>query len=860
MSWRAIVAAVLRETRGSRSRLVFLTACLAVGVAAVVGVTALTRAVDAGLREESRDLLAADVRVSARRPLPPELDSFLEQRAHERTDVRELASMVSRALPENEDGGDAGSTSRLVELKVVDGRYPFYGELVLDPPLPGGVLDTRTSAGLDAESVLVGSDLLAALQIAVGDELRIGGVTFRIRAEVVDEPDRLDFAMTLGPRVFMSADGFQRTNLGTAQSRVRYAALLSLADDLGREELAGFAKELKAALVDDVTGGSYARIRTHTDAQPNVRRSLGRVESYLGLVALLSLLLGGIGVAQIVRAWLAGRAQSVAVLRALGFRAFEIAGFYLGHVVLLALAGSLLGGLAGAALPWLVKELAPDLFQGGSAHLWQPLALIRGVVLGLGVALVFSLPSLSAVWRVPPAAVLRSEAVPLRVPRQVAYGAPLAVFLGVLVSARAQGGSWLAAALFSVGLLVLAALLYGGARLAASSSSRLPRGRLGPYLEHGLAALARPGSGTTGAIVALGLGVMVVLSMMLVETELDTTLRTAIPEDAPSVFLIDVQPDQWEGVNGSLHEHGARSINSVPVVMARMREIDGRSVLDLAAESRDQGRATWVYTREQRLTWMKELPDDNELVEGALWTDPERDEVSLELEFAQDLGVGVGSVLTFDVQGVPLELTVTSLRTVRWQSFGINFFLVVEPGVLEDAPHFRLAAARLDPAEAEYALQNDVAATYPNVTLIRVRPMLEKVAGVLERIALGVRALGSFTILAGLVILAGAVGTTALRRTREAALLKTLGVTRAGVVRLFAVEYALGGFVAGVLGAGGAVALSWSFLRYVAELEPEPAFGAIPLAALGAALLASVSGLAASLSALRSRPVETLRA
>ncbi len=845
--WRALFAAVLRESRASRGRLLFFTLCLALGVAAVVGVSSLVAGIRTGLASESRDLLAGDLRVSARRPLPDEVAAFFADHPHRRADVVEMGAMA--ALPPDTTGGaSAASLSRLVELKVVDGTYPLYGELLLDP----AGLD---ASDLGADAVFVGPELAAELSLAVGDALRVGGAEFRVAAVVVDEPDRVDFAMTLGPRVFVGTEGLARTELFGEKSRVRYVSLYALEEDLDREQLAALERDLRAALEDS----PYVGVRTHSDAQPSVRRSLRRVEDYLGLVALLSLLLGGIGVSQIVRAWLAGRTQSVAVMRCLGFRAREIAAMFLGHVALLAVAGCLAGGAVGALLPWVVRAYAPELFQGADVALWQPAAFARGVTLGLFVATLFSLPPLTAVWRVPPAAVLRAEAVPLAAPRSVRFGAPLLLFVGVLVSARVQGGAWIPAAAFSGGLVVLAALLYGGARLAASLSGRLPRGRFGPYLEHGLAALSRPGAGTTGAIVALGLGVMVVVSMWLIESRLGRALRTALPEDAPSVFLVDVQPDQWDGVRSAIAGNGAQSVDSVPVVMARLRTIEGRDVRELAAEQEGGGRATWVYTREQRLTWMDELPADNEIVAGALWSDPERFEVSVEEEFAADLGVGVGSVIELDVQGVPLELVVSSLRTVEWQSFGINFFFVVEPGVLEDAPHFRIAAARLEPAAAELRLQNELAADFPNVTLLRIRPILEKIAGVLERLAFGIRALGSFTILTGLVILAGAIGTTALRRAREAALLKTLGVTRGGVTRLFAFEYALSGLVAGTLGSVGALALSWAFLVHLAELEADLPWAALPIAALATATLATLSGLAASLRALAARPLETLR-
>jgi putative ABC transport system permease protein len=256
---------------------------------------------------------------------------------------------------------------------------------------------------------------------------------------------------------------------------------------------------------------------------------------------------------------------------------------------------------------------------------------------------------------------------------------------------------------------------------------------------------------------------------------------------------------------------------------------------------------------------MKELPADNKVVAGKLWGDPARAEVSVEKEFADDLDLHLGSTIRFDVQGVPLELTVTSLRTVDWQTFGINFFLVVEPGVLEKAPQLRLAAARL-PRGAEQKVQDALAASYPNVTLIRVREVLEKIAGVLARIGVGIRFLGGFTVLAGIAILGGAVSAGSARRGREVALLKTLGMTRPGVAGAFAVEYALIGLVAGLIGAAGAVVLAYMVVTRGFELpwEPQP----LPVAAAlgGAVLLAVLAGLAASSRALERRPIEVLRA
>ncbi|HET6345028.1 MAG TPA: FtsX-like permease family protein, partial [Myxococcota bacterium] len=360
--------------------------------------------------------------------------------------------------------------------------------------------------------------------------------------------------------------------------------------------------------------------------------------------------------------------------------------------------------------------------------------------------------------------------------------------------------------------------------------------------------------------VALGLGVLVVLGMSLVERRLASQLSAEIPKDAPSAFLVDIQPDQWPGVERILQQGGAQGIESVPVVMARVSAIDGVSSQELLERPSDrEGGRRWALTREQRLTYMRTLPEDNRIVEGALWSDPQRAEVSVEQEFAGDIGVRVGSTIRFDVQGVPIDVVVTSLRTVDWQTFGINFFLVVEPGVLEQAPQQRLAVARL-PRSNEQKVQDQVAAAYPNVTLLRIREILEKVLKVLGRISLGIRFLGGFTVVAGIAILAGAISAGTARRGREVALLKTLGMTRRGVAATFAVEYALIGLVAGTIGTVGGTALAWGVVTRGFEIPWKLDPLALTLTLAASVALAVLAGLAASFRALERRPIEVLRA
>lgn len=861
MKLRGAWTFVVRDTGGARGRLFFFMLCVAIGVLAVVAVAGLADAIEAGLASRSRELLAADLSLEARRPLPPELETALAELAPhaERTDLREMATMAG-AL--ERPGAEAIRASRLCELKVVDGRYPFYGQLGLEFADPAPAPDATPALGelLGREHVVVAPELLSALELEIGDALRIGGATFTIAAAVSAEPDRLDFSLTLGPRILMSAAGFDRTQLEGFGNRVSFRTLLAFEGSARQDPVVGALRDALRERVEQVGDARGIRIQAHFDGRGGVRRGLERFESFLGLVALLSLVLGGIGVAQVVRTWLAQKTPEIAVWKSLGLLPREILGLHLAHVLLLALIGSSIGACAGGAVPLLVARLAPDFIDPASASGWPPAAMARGIGLGLAIAGLFALVALAAVWRVPPALVLRSGVEPLAAPLSVRAATLATLGLGLVAAARIQGGRWDHALAFTGGLAVMALALYLGARLLVALVARLPRTHFGPYTAHGLAALARPGAGTVGAIVALGLGTLVVVAMALIERRLGEELRGALPEEAPSVFFVDIQPDQWVDVEELLLGHGARGVDRVPVVMARLAAIDGVTVDELAASSdeEDVERARWALTREQRLTWLEELPESNTLIEGEWFGDPDVDELSLEEDFAADLGVGVGSRLSFNLQGVPLELTVTSLRRVEWESFAINFFLAVEPGVLDGAPQMLLAAAQV-PDEQLDAVQNSLVEQHPNVTMLRIKPLLDKLAELFDMVALGVQVLGSFTVLAGIAILAGAVGAAELTRARDAALYKTLGVTRREVLRLFATEFFVIGLVAGGLGALGAQVMAWLFLEHVTQLEPELPPLAIALGLAGAVLLTVLSGLLVSGRALNARPGRILR-
>ena len=844
MNLRFLLRQLRRESRGARGRLVFFALCLAVGVAAVVAVAGLSATLRAGLRAEARQLMAADLRIEGSRPAPPEVEALLAaEPGVELTRVAELVTVV--AAP----AGTAGAgRSRLVELKAVDGRFPFYGELALAPPRP---LDEL----LAGRGAVAAPELLERLGLAVGDPIAVGGQLFTLTGTVVAEPDRLGSAFALGPRLFLSGASLAATGLAETGSRVRRALLVRLPALASAERATALGARLRSALPEP----AFFRVETFAEGQPELRRGVDRTERFLGIVALLSLLIGGVGVAQTVRAWLAARLDSIAVWKALGGRPRELALLYLGQTAALALAGSALGAAAGVALERAVPKLIGPLLPKLPPPAFDALAVGRGLALGVGIALLFALPPLLAALRVPAARVLRRDVEPLPAGKLLTAAAALVLVAGVAAFAALQARSALQGLLFALGVALTTLVLALGARALVALVRRLPRLGLPLPLRYGLAALGRPGSATVASIVALGLGAMVVVGMRTIESGLTGRLRSDLPTDAPTAVLIDIQPSQWAQVRGAIERPGATRIDSVPVVMARLAEIDGRPVAALAEQAGEGRERRWAFTREQRLTYLDQLPADNEIVAGRLWSDPQHAEVSVEEEFAADLGLALGSKIVFDVQGVPVEVTVTSLRKVRWETFGINFFLVVEPGVLDRAPQMRIAAVRL-PAGGEQKLQDALAASHPNVTLFAIRDVLEKVAAVLDRIGLGVRFLGGFTALAGIAILAGGIAAGAALRGREVALVKSLGMTRAGVALLFATEAALAGAIAGAIGAvsgtllGAAVLERGMEIPYRLDLLP-------PLAAVaGAALLAVAAGLAASLRPLAVRPLEALRA
>lgn len=826
---RAAIAIARRELRGGLAGLRLVLACLALGVAAIAAVGTLRAGVEAGLAADSARLLGGDVDIRlGPRPLPEEARAWLAARAR----LSEVVSMRAMVV--------APSGERmLVDLKAVDAAWPLYGEPGLDPSPAGPI------AGLWLDPLVI-----ARLGLARGDLVRIGEAVLPLAGAVVAEPDRIATLGLMAPRALIPLAELPATGLVSFGSLVDHDVRLRLPP--GTE-----ARSFVAALRAQPFADSGWRIRTAERAQAQLGRFLDQAASFLTLAGLTALLVGGIGTATGVRAWLARRARSIATLRCLGAPARLI--FLALLLQLLAIAaGGVLAGLAGGVAAaqgaaWLLEGALPVPPRFGL----YPAALAPAALFGLLVALAFALPVLGRAVRIPGAALFRDHVSPVaqRAP-WAAWAAALAIG-GVLVGlVLATAENPLFAAGFAAGAAAALLLFRAGAwalQLLARALAHLHR----PALRLGLANLHRPGAPAGVLVVALGVGIAVLSALALIEANLRRALGEEAAARAPNFFVLDVQAAEAEAFDSlALSLPGVEEVRRVPSLRARIVAVNG-----VPAEAvRTTPDTAWALRGDRGLTYAAEPPPGTRLVEGAWWPADYRGPplVSFDAEIARGWGIGVGDTLTVNVLGRDITLTIANLRRIDWRSFGMNFTLIASPGLFEAAPHTHIATLRGDPAQ-DAAVLRAVTDAFPHVSMIRVREALAAVAALLGRIGTALSATGGLALAAGVLVLAGAMAATQEQRVREAVILKTLGAGRGQIARAFLVEFGLVGLVAGLLAALVGTAAAWAMVVHVMRAEwvflPE----VLAAAVAGALLLVLLFGWAATSLALRAPAAPFLR-
>ena len=789
-----------RETRAGWRHVLTVLVCVALGVAALVSVGSLSADLSRTLAREAKTLLGGDVEVRSLRAPPPAVVEAVERLRAEGsalTHTRELVGMA-RSL---------GGASLLVEVKAVDAAYPLYGVVEIAPP-------GRLAELLAENGAVVEESLLARLGLQPGDRFMLGEAALVVRGVLRREPDRPASLVSLGPRVLVSQTSIDGSGLIAFGSRVRQRWLLRLPPSIAPSE----ARARLAAAIDDPS----IRVAAFDEAQPGLKRFLDQLGIYLGLVGLVSLLVGGVGVAASVATFMRRRRPTIAVLKCLGADTRTLLATYVVQTELIGLAGSVAGALLGVAvLPLLVaatRDLVPFAIEGRV----DPGTMLRGIAMGGAITLLCALWPLLRVRDVRPAEVLRQDVTPVaRARRSAPWLMALPIAGGLAALAIWQARSWTVGVIFVgaalAALLILAALGRGIVMLARA----LPRrGTLA--WRQGVGGLMRPGGQVAGVIVALGVGVMLLEAVALLEASLNAQLDHERRREAPSFFFIDVQPDQRDRFEAVVRDTTGVTPRLTPVVRARLaavgREPVTRALVDRRRAER-KGDEPFFLIREYVLTTASALPDGNRVIAGRWWTEAEtrgRVLVSLEEDMAKSLRLGVGDQIAFEVQGVRVEAEVASIRHVVWQSFNTNFFAILSPGTLDGAPTTWVATARV-PAALEPRLQDAVVRTFPNVTAVPVRDVLERVGGLLAQMAFAIRGIAGFSIGAGLVVMIAALTATRAQRLYESVILRTLGATRGVVARAFAVEYACLGVVAGVGGSGLASLLAWIVLRFLLE-------------------------------------------
>jgi putative ABC transport system permease protein len=825
-AFRFALKLLVRDYRAGE--LTLIAAAILVAVAGVTTVGFFTDRVQRVLDVEANRLLGADLVVADTRPAPPGLREEARRRGLFAIDVLRFPSMAVN-----------GERTVLADVKVVEPGYPLRGELRIADRLFGP--DRAPGAIPGRGTVWVDERLTTSLEARPGDSISLGNARFRIAGIVTHEPGVEMGFLSGAPRVILNDADLASTGLVQPGSRVRYQL-----------QIAG-----ASAAVDAYRDWAQPRLPSGSrmegirDARPELRSALDRAEKYLNLAALTSVLLAAAAIALATRRYLQRHLDACAVLRCLGASQRLIVGFYVVIFTVLgmaaAAAGIAVGAAAQAALAaWLGRVVAVALPPAS----W--VTALHGAAVGLLLLLGFALPPLMGLARVPTLRVLRRD-----------LGLPTGLgFAGYGLGAAAVAGLilWRAQEL-RLGLTVLAWSAAGAVAACALTwgllrALRAVRGRGGSW-RFGIASLQRRPLGTILQVVALGLGIMALLALTLVRTDLLRTWQASLPPDAPNRFIINIQPDQVEGIRRFLAGYGLTAPELFPMVRGRLVKIGGRSV---SADDYANERAKRLITREFNLSWTTQLRPDNRVVEGKWWgtAAARADQLSVERGLAETLGIRVGDVLTYDVAGTPVSATVTSLRSVDWDTFNVNFFVVAPPGLLETYPATYVTAFHLRGSGA--AMLNALVKAFPNIVLIDIARALAQIQALMEQAALAIQFVFLFTLAAGLIVLYAAVASTQDERLFQAAILRALGASRAQIRRAHLAEFTLIGAIAGCVAATGANGLAYFVGSRFLHLEytPDPAVWLIGIAA--GALGVAVAGHLGTRRVLEAPPLQVLRA
>ncbi|PCK87210.1 glycosyl transferase family 1 [Rhizobium sophoriradicis] len=789
----------LRELRGGIRGFYIFLACIALGTGAIAAVNSVSQSITDTIASQGQELLAGDVRfeLNNREATPQEM-RFLESLG------TVSVSTGLRSMARRPDGSDQA----LVEVKAIDDAYPLYGRFAAEPNYPLAALLSAQSGTYGAVAAPL---LLDRLGLAVGDEMLLGNVKLSITGTVKTEPDALSEGFGFAPRLLVSRRALEASGLIQTGSLVEHAYKIRLED---KSAIPG----IQARASKEFPSAGWA-IRTSDRAAPSLTENITRFSQFLTLVGLTALIVGGVGVANAVRAFLDSKRTTIASFKCLGAPAAVVVLIYLFQITIIALGGIMIGLVVGALSPIFAAQFLAQFLPVSTAPTLYPGALLLAALFGILTTLAFAILPLGHAREVPATALFREQGFEARRLPSWPYILLAALFMAALAGLAVLTAYDRFIAVVFVGAIVFAfVVLRLVAALIAWLARRSPRVN-SPALRLAIGNIHRPGALTPSVVLSLGLGLALLVTLTLIDGNLRQQLTGRMNEGAPNFFFVDIQSAEVDAFRNLVQAQAPKGkLMEVPMLRGRIVAFNGEDVSKMNVPA--AGR--WVLNGDRGITYADTLPENAALTEGSWWDKDYSGEplVSFSSEEAHELGLKIGDTVTVNVLGRNITAKIANLRRVQWESLSINFVMVFSPNTFRGAPHAWLATLT-DPASTpaeDAAILKSVTNTYPTITSVRVKDAIDIVNQLVAQLATAIRAAASVALIASILVLAGALAAGNRARTHDAVVLKTLGATRAMLIRAFSYEYLILGLATAIFALIAGAAAAWFIVARIMRL------------------------------------------
>lgn len=829
-----------RDARPQWKSLLLYSSSVIAGVAALVAILSFRNDVFLTVDEQARELLGADLELRSTQPFPEPVSSFIDSIGGSTATAVEFNSMVSY----HTDG-----VSRLSQIRAIDGPFPIYGRITTEPSDAANLYQERRTA-------LVEQSAMNQFGIAIGDTIRVGGIPVAVEGALVSVPGEAAAFSLIGPRVYIPRDIIEGSGLLDRGSRVTY------------KEYFGFeSPELAASIVEEfrpLAREHSVRMETVETRKRDFESIVDNLSRFLGIIAFIALLLGGLGVSSAIYVYIKRKSSAVATLRCLGMTKEKILAAFAIQIAFLGLIGSFAGTGIGIFIQFYIPTLFTDLLPIAIVQQVSIQAISLGLVTGMLVSVVFSLLPLAAISTISPLLTIRNtEFSPIGALSKKVKIVTLSISLSVLVMiVGLLTESFMTAIGFTVSLIFFIFLLWIVAALLIAGVKQLRLKSFSYTLRQGMANLFRPNNQTSMLVTTLGMGMLLIGTLYLSQDMLLQRINFETGENMPDLVFYDIQSDQNEGLLAAIEESNGIVMINVPIVSMRLATRKGQTVQEIRADS-TLNIGGWVLGREYRVTYRNHLTDSETIIEGE-WI-PEAEgigsvvPISISTQIKDELQLELGDSLGFNVQGVPVNTVVASVREVDFQRPEPNFFVVFPEGVLEPAPQFYAATVRAENRDDVFAIQEAVVQKFPNISAIDISVALDSVREFLDKVALAIRFMALFSILTGFVVLASSIAISRKQRTKESVLLRTLGAGKSQVGTIQTIEYGLLGLLSSLTGLLLAFAASWGLAYFYFDLTFVPDLLTLSLITGSIILSAIIIGWRGSRHIFKHSPLEILR-